>query len=318
MKTASYAHSLHNSTAFTQMKKGDGIASYAWKLPTGRVLSSAVTLIALAEALLFSLATVAFSPLYVLDNERFHVLADDAKDSTKTAAKAAGRIFGFGHIETEKLPTPPAPLPPAKPTSLKERALDFIKTKAADVYNTDLKHPSATLVVTAIAVTAATAYYLGLFDSAASLLSSPKAPTPDLKDMCRFSDFNPFPHEVCKLTDAPISNTSQAVTAVVDNGFCQAPLDIATNSSPLAFYPEASAAESRVALWTPAVKKAASSPALPSMNWEKLYTRAAPEIASTTPVAPLMIAPPAASPQPLFPLNTNWIHWAAQKLNGTK
>jgi len=258
MKTASYAHSLYNSTAFTQVQKGDGYGSYAWKIPTGRVLSSAVTLIALAEALFFSLATVAFSPLYVLDNERFHVLADDAKDSANTAAKAAGRIFGFGLIETEELSAPPAPAPkpPAKPTTLKGRTLAFIKARAADVGYTALKHPNATLVVTTLAVTATAAYYLGLFDYAASLLSSPDAP-----DMAR--TITGTADQTAPVVDSGLFNatpplpaqaTAQTVRAVVDNGFCPASLGNATSFA--ATLPPA--AKSQMTVWAAAEKVASA------------------------------------------------------------
>ncbi|MDN3506308.1 MAG: hypothetical protein P0S96_03665 [Simkaniaceae bacterium] len=257
MQTASYAQSLHLKTEFTQIKQDDGITTRAWKVPTGRIASSAVTIVALAEALIFSLATVVFSPLYVIDNARFQVLVDDAKDSARTAGQAAGRIFGFGHIEIEepKQMQTPAPQSVPQPTTLKGKVLALFSNGAKSIGYTALKNPNATLVLATSAIAISTAYYFGLFEYAASLSQAPK--TPVMQNMRKFSDFNPFPHAVCILADAPKTAAAQATAAVVENGVCfPAPttpwLNATTANASLAYFPPStSLPESRIALWLP-------------------------------------------------------------------
>ncbi|MDN3506307.1 MAG: hypothetical protein P0S96_03660 [Simkaniaceae bacterium] len=366
MQTASYARSLHNSTAFTQVDQNDGIATRAWKLPAGCVANTAVTVFALAEALFFSLATVVFSPLYLFSNDRFHPLVADAKDSAKTAAHAAGRIFGFGSIEIKQ----PAQklLPAPNPATLTDRVTTLAKRGANIIRNTALKNPNTTLALIAVAVAASAAYYFGLFDHAASLIQSPTSPVVE-NGICLPAPTSPWTNATAASNPlaytppstpevaaplalwSPAAKTAKAATsllpdmdwakfypaqapttpapiqvapAVIENGIClPAPTTPWTNatavSDTFSFTPPPTV-EDRLALWSPAaMTKEAATKSLPDMNWAKLYQT--PTVAASTPATPtarLMIAPPAAPNQPLFPLNTNnWMGWLAKKLNTT-
>jgi hypothetical protein len=130
-------------------------------------LHLATTISALVESLFFTAATIAFSPLYLIDNDRFNVLKNDALDSAKVAAEASLRFFGFGKNMIEdptKLQAPPVPQEPPAPTTLKGRAAALLK----QIGITALKHPDATFLVAPLAVTATiAAYYFGLFETAA-------------------------------------------------------------------------------------------------------------------------------------------------------
>jgi hypothetical protein len=172
MQTASYSHWLHNQTAFSQIQKNDSYLTSAWKVPVGRILCASVALSALIETLIASIATALASPLYILDSDRFNIIAADAADSAKTIKRATAQFFGLGACKK----TQPSPCE-AELQSLDhfqtgwQKTLQFLKNWAWDITYVALKNPNATFVALTIGTTATVAYSLGFFDFMHNLFS---------------------------------------------------------------------------------------------------------------------------------------------------
>ena len=220
MKTLSYSHKLHNLTAFSQIQKNDSYITSAWKIPTGRLLSIAVTVAALTEAFLSTVATVVLSPLYIIDNDRFNAIANEAVDSTKTAAHAAGRVFGYGTIEKNELPTPKtlakddpqatakdALQPTTKPVTPWEKALQFMKDRVSDVTHVALRHPNTTFVAVTLGVTILVAWKFELFEYAFGSIS---VSTSSINNPPINENLNPmcYPSEAPTVLPTNLSNIS--------------------------------------------------------------------------------------------------------------
>ncbi|NGX59536.1 MAG: hypothetical protein KR126chlam3_00688 [Chlamydiae bacterium] len=210
MKTASYSHSLHNLTAFSLIQEGDSYWGYSWKLPAGRVLSATVTLAAVAESLLASLATILFSPLYFIRRDSFHTIKGEAVDAAMLVGLSVKRFFGFETIEkptatqppmSANLPAKPASLPaklaslparpsslhtklvtlPAKPETSWQKALQCLKARASDVAHFAHERPKTTFFAITFGAAVVGAYYFGLFEHFPSLFPHSLPHDPRLK-----------------------------------------------------------------------------------------------------------------------------------------
>ncbi|NGX46969.1 MAG: hypothetical protein K1000chlam3_00338 [Chlamydiae bacterium] len=170
MKITSYSGCLLNKTNSSEIQKNNSYIKSALKFPINRIVFAAVTAFAIMETILFTTATVVFSPLYLISNNHFNSIKNEAVDSAMTAALAAKRFFGCGTITNEEnsLSNPKKlekndSQSTTQPTTTWEKGLQFLKNRVSDLTHVAVKHPNTTLVAL-VAVGVFSAWYFGAFD----------------------------------------------------------------------------------------------------------------------------------------------------------
>jgi len=149
--------------------KEDRLPMRAGKFAAGTTLTVTTVALAAVEAILSAAATLATLPVSYFVPERYAAIKTHTADSARTMALAAYRTFGAEIIPANQKVAP-------KMTSSRVSQLqELVKAKATTALQFGKENKTA-LIASAIAVTVMSAYYFGLFNSAASLVQS--APTP--------------------------------------------------------------------------------------------------------------------------------------------